>query len=214
MRLCAVLLVGLLIGAGCSLWLISSASVSPVQADDDAPTALAIGVGETKTFAIDGHPGLIVPSSELAEPPMDLGQNNPTGEIRSGMPVAPPTGDEEEIVYRLKHPQYVSVVVEPLESQAVVDVATRAPLKEIFPSWVVVYNYETQEDKGDRVPTSFTVYRNTGDGRQGEVVNQYQKMFVDPHGLDVFYEDSNGREKQVPKFYFEMMPDPNPLGIE
>ncbi|MCX6811425.1 MAG: hypothetical protein NT039_01900 [Candidatus Berkelbacteria bacterium] len=137
----------------------------------------------------------------MAEPPFDLVPAE-NGAVRSGIPLAPPTGREEYLTFRVKYPGHG------FESRAVVETETGAPVREVFPFWWEVdYLYADIKDREDHVPTSIVVYHNTAYDTKGAQLARYDKMFVDPEGLSVFYKDNSGREKEIAKVYFAIMPD-------
>jgi hypothetical protein len=137
----------------------------------------------------------------IKEPPMKLCVEK-AGAVRYCAPLAPPTGQEQYLTFRVRYHQYG------FESRAVVEVETGAPLREVFPFWwQVVYEYATEADREARVPTSFTVFRNVAYDTRGEQINRHEKMFVDPGGESVHYKDLAGNEKEVETSYFSIMPD-------
>lgn len=141
-------------------------------------------------------------SLSLKEPPLKISPKD-EGVMRACSPLAPPNEQEEYRTFRVRYLGYG------FESRMVVEVATGAPMREVFPFWWEVnYLYVNTKDREDHVPTTIIIYHNTSYDTKGAQLARYDKMFVDPDGQTVHYKDLSGKEKQVEKAYFDVMPEP------
>jgi hypothetical protein len=138
------------------------------------------------------------------EPPFRVAPAN-EGTVRSASPLASPNNLEQYRTFRVLYPGYG------FESYMVTEVATGAPMREVFPFWWEVnYLYTNDKDREDHTPTSVVVYRNLGFDTKGAEIDRYQKMAPSPDGQAIIYKDNLGKDQEIAKEYFEVATKPLP----
>jgi hypothetical protein len=138
----------------------------------------------------------------LKEPPLKISPKE-EGTVLACSPLAPPNDLEEYRTFRVRYLQYG------FESRMVIEVASGAPMREVFPFWWEVnYLYANDEDRESHAPSSIVIYRNLGYDTKRAEINRYEKVVVTPGGESVIYRDLAGKEKEVPVAYFDVMPEP------
>lgn len=142
-----------------------------------------------------------------SEPPMSFGSVKKGGLARSTQFKGfSDEGKDQAIVYAIDYPGHN------LKSEATLDLATKAMIKEVFPGrWVIIYQYDGAFGKAIQVPSGFSIYHNAGGGKQGGLINSYTQDSLIPN-VGAVYKDASGHEKQVDFGYFEIMPSDMGMG--
>jgi hypothetical protein len=110
--------------------------------------------------------------------------------------------EKNELIYHGEYPDGI-------ECTAVLDLVTRALLRQIFPSkWIVIYSYSAMASKASHVPASFVVFADTGGGNPGKMLGSYKLLRTVGQGMGE-YRDVNGNTVTVNYRYFDIMPCPN-----